>query len=82
MRRRTVFHPCGGQSLWIRQPSLGPSPPGSGAQQAPSSPPKRTEAFEMSPQTPDSGDVPLFASCGGWGALMPDSIFVFVNMPR
>lgn len=40
MRRGTVFHPCGGQSLWIRQPSLGPSPMGSGAQQAPSSPPE------------------------------------------
>lgn len=37
-RRGTVFYPCGGQSLWIRQPSLGPSPVGSGAQQAPSSP--------------------------------------------
>lgn len=80
MRRGTVFHPGGGQSLWISQPSLGPSPLGSGAQQAPSSPPQRTESFEMSPQTPDSGDVPLFGS--GGGALMTDSIFVFVNMPR
>lgn len=33
MRRGTVFHPCGGQSLWIHQPNLGPSPVGSHAQQ-------------------------------------------------
>lgn len=39
MRRGTVFHHCGGQSLRISQPSLGPSPLGSGAQQAPCSPP-------------------------------------------
>lgn len=40
MRGGTVFHPCGGQSLWIRQPNLGPSPLGSCAQQAFFSPPE------------------------------------------
>lgn len=40
MRRGTVFHPCGGQSLWIRQPNLGPSPLGSRAQQALFNPPE------------------------------------------
>lgn len=38
MWRGTVFCPHGGQSVWICQPSLGPSPLGCGAQQAPSSP--------------------------------------------
>lgn len=46
----------------------------------PLQPPQRTEAFEMSPQTPDSRDVALSGGCRG--ALMTDSIFVFVNMPR
>lgn len=36
--------------------------------------------FEMSPQTPDSGDVPLSGSCRG--ALMTDSIFVSAIAPR
>lgn len=40
MKKGTVFHPCGGQSLWIRQASLGPSPLGSRAQQAPTTPPE------------------------------------------
>lgn len=55
----------------------------SSGQRCPAGPPtdpRRTEAFEMSPQTPDSGDVPLSGGCGG--ALMTDSTFVFVNMPR
>lgn len=40
MRRGTVFHPCGGQSMWICQGSLGPSSLGSSAQQAPTTPPE------------------------------------------
>lgn len=55
----------------------------SSGQRCPAGPPPaphRTEAFEMSPETPASGDVPL--SGGRGGALMTDSIFVFVNMPR
>lgn len=64
MRGVTVFHPCGGQSLWIRQPSLGSFPLGSSAQQALSCHPP-PPAFEMSPQTQDSGHVPLFD--GRWG---------------
>lgn len=38
MRMGAVFHPCGGQSVRIHQPSLGSSTLGSDAQQAPSSP--------------------------------------------
>lgn len=57
-----------GPLLWAVVPSRPPPAP------------KRTEGFEMSPQTPDSRDAPLYGSC--WGALMTDSIFVFVNMPR
>lgn len=37
-RRGTIFHPCGGQSLWICQPNSEPSSLGSCAQQAHSAP--------------------------------------------
>lgn len=77
MRMGTVFHPCGGQSVWIHQPSLGSSTLGSGAQQAPSSPlqpplaPKTTEAFELTPglQTPKT--CLCLASVGVYWWLTP-----------
>lgn len=72
---------CGGQSLWICQPNSGPSSLGNVAQQAHSTPqPQWMGVFEMSPQTPDSGDVPLSGSSRG--ALMTDSIFVSAIAPR
>lgn len=46
----------------------------------PTLPPQWMEVFEMSPQTPDCGDVPLSDSCRG--ALMTDSIFVSAIAPR
>lgn len=68
MRRGTVFHPCGGQSLWIRQPSLGPSPLGSGAQQAPSSPPRGRRPLKWAPrlQTPETWLCPVAAGGHWW----------------
>lgn len=54
MRMGTVFHPCGGQSLWIHQPSLRSSTLGSGAQQAPSiplQPPKRQRPLNWPPDS-------------------------------
>lgn len=81
-RRGAISPPaCGGQSLWICQPNSGPSSLGSGAQQAHSTPqPQWMGVFEKSPQTPDSGDVPLSGGCRG--ALMTDSIFVSAIAPR
>lgn len=67
MRRGTVFHPRGGQSMWIRQPSLGPSPLVSGAQQAPSSPPRGRRPLKWAPrlQTPETCLCPV-AMGGHW----------------
>lgn len=51
MRGGTVFQPCGGQSLWIHQSNLGPSPLGSCAQQAPFSPPEDGGLWNESPDS-------------------------------
>lgn len=50
------FLPHGGQSLWIHQPSLKPSPLGSGAQQAPFSP-QEDGGLWNNPPAPDSRDM-------------------------
>lgn len=72
MRRGTVFHPRGGQSLWIGQPSLGPSPPGSGAQQAPLQPPRGRRPLKWAPrlQTPETCHC-LAAAGGHWWLTPP-----------
>lgn len=88
--RGTVLRPCGGQSLQISQPNLGPFPPGVCAQQAllrrpPRRPPRRPRSLKRAPQ--DSGlrrrafVLRPQGQRGGW-ALMTDSAFVFVNTPR
>lgn len=67
VRRGTVFHPCGGQSLWIRQPSLGPSPLGSSAQQAPTSPPEDGGLWNEPPDSRLQRHAFVRGLQGGWG---------------
>ena len=68
MRRGTVFHHCGGQSLRIRQPGLGPSPLGSGAQQAPLQPPIGRRPLKWAPrlQPPETCLCPVAAGGHWW----------------